>query len=93
MMNENMAYKDDIDEKIRQIRLILLDRETGQESACTVDEAEEWNWSDPELWRICNGWQITSFDNLLFLLTMKAEKGVEEIEILQSPRFMMMSGG
>jgi len=82
-----------IDEKIRKMKLILLDRETGEERSCTLDEAETWDWADPEYWRIVNGWQITSFDGLLFLLSMKAEKGVTEIEILQAPRFMMLSGG
>ena len=82
-----------IDEKIRKMKLILLDRETGEDRCCTLEEAETWDWADPEYWRIVNGWQITSFDGLLFLLSMKAEKGVTEIEILQAPRFMMLSGG
>jgi hypothetical protein len=82
-----------IDEKVRGIRLLILDRETGEETYCTLDDAEAWDWADPEIWRIVNGWQITSFDSLLNLLTMKAEKGVEEIQILQSPRFMMLAGG
>ena len=80
-------------EKVRRMKLILLDRETGEERCCTLDEAETWDWANPELWRIVNGWQITSFDGLLNLLSMKVEKGVEEIEILQSPRFMMLAGG
>jgi hypothetical protein len=84
---------DKIDDKVRKIRLILLDRETGEERCCTLDEAEAWDWANPEMWRIVNGWQITSFDGLVNLLSMKAEKGVEEIEILQSPRFMMLAGG
>jgi len=83
----------DVDEKVRKIRLLLLDRETGEERYCTLDEAETWDWANPEFWRIVNGWQITSFDGLLNILTMKAEKGIEEIQILQAPRFMMLSGG
>ncbi len=83
----------DIDEKVSRIRLLLIDRETGEERYCTLDEAEAWDWANPEFWRIVNGWQITSFDGLLNILTMKAEKGIEEIEILQAPRFMMLSGG
>jgi len=82
-----------IDEKIRRIRLLLLNRETGEERYCTLDEAETWDWANPELWRIVNGWQITSFNDLLNLLSMKAEKSIEEIKILQAPRFMMLSGG
>ncbi len=85
--------KETIDEKIRKIRLVLLDREAEKERYCTLDEAETWDWANPELWRIVNGWQITSFGDLLTLLSMKADKGIEEIEILQAPRFMMLSGG
>lgn len=84
---------DEIDEKVERMRLILLDRETGEERCCTLEEARGWDWANPELWRIVNGWQITSYDGLINLLSMKAEKGVEEIEILQSPRFMMLAGG
>ncbi len=84
---------DEIDERVRRIRLFVLDRETGEETACTLDEAETWDWANPELWRIVNGWQITSFDGFLNLLSMKAEKGVEEIRILQSPRCMILAGG
>jgi hypothetical protein len=90
---EALSVADDIDEKIRRIRLILLDRETGVDRPCTLDEAETWDWSNPEMWRIVSGWQITSFDGLLNLLSMKAERGVPEVEILQAPRFMMLSGG
>ena len=36
-----------IDEKIRRIRLLLLDRETGEERYCTLDEAETWDWANP----------------------------------------------
>ncbi len=82
-----------IDEKVQRMRLVLLDRETGEDRYCTLDEAEKWDWANPELWRIVAGWQITSFDGLVNMLYMKAEKGIEEIEILQAPRFMMLSGG
>ncbi|MGD0661350.1 MAG: hypothetical protein ABSD38_25070 [Syntrophorhabdales bacterium] len=87
------CHHEDIDEKVRRMRLLLLDRETGEERYCTLDEAETWDWANPEFWRIVNGWQITSFDGLLNILSMKAEKGIEEIQILQAPRFMMLSGG
>jgi hypothetical protein len=87
------CHQEDNDEKVRRMRLLLLDRETGEERYCTLDEAETWDWANPEFWRIVNGWQITSFDGLLNILSMKAEKGIEEIQILQAPRFMMLSGG
>jgi len=82
-----------IDEKVQRMRLVLLDRETGEDRYCTLDEAEKWDWANPELWRIVAGWQITSFDGLVNMLYMKAEKGIDEVQILQAPRFMMLSGG
>jgi hypothetical protein len=91
--NTLSVEEDSIDERVRRMRLMLLDRETGQDRLCTLDEAETWDWANPEFWRIVNGWQITSFSGLLNLLYMKAERGVEEVEILQAPRFMMLSGG
>jgi hypothetical protein len=88
-----VSVLDMIDEKVLKIRLILLDRETGEERPCSFEEAEAFDWGNPEMWRIVNGWQITSFSGLIDLLSLKAQRGVEEIEILQAPRFMMMSGG
>ncbi len=85
--------KEEIMRRIRQIKLTVLDRETGQTRSCTLDEARTWDWKNPEVWRIVNGWQITSFQGLLNMLNAKAEKGYTEIEILESPRFMMLSGG
>lgn len=81
------------DDRVRRMRLVLLDRETGRDRCCTLDEAETWDWANPEMWRIVSGWQMTSFDDFLNMLHMKAEKGIEEVQILQAPRFMMLSGG
>lgn len=80
-------------DKVLRIKLKVIDRETGEHKYCSVMETKTWDWSNPEYWRIVNGWQITSFKGLLNLLHMKAEKGCEEIEILQAPRFTMLSGG
>lgn len=80
-------------DKVLKIRLKVTDRETGESTYCSVMETKTWDWANPEYWRIVNGWQITSFKGLLNLLHMKAEKGCEEIEILQAPRFTMLSGG
>lgn len=93
MTNPAPGTGETIDERVQRMRLLLLDRETGEDRYCTLDEAEKWDWANPELWRIVAGWQITSFDGLVNMLYMKAEKGIEEIQILQAPRFMMLSGG
>jgi hypothetical protein len=39
------------------------------------------------------GWQITSFQQLLNILYLKMEKGYTEVEMLESPRFMILAGG
>jgi hypothetical protein len=80
-------------DKVLRIRLKVTDHETGESKYCSVIETKTWDWANPEYWRIINGWQITSYQGLLNLLHLKAEKGYEEIEILEAPRFTMLSGG
>ncbi len=76
-----------------KIRLKVLDRETAEYRYCTLDEAKTWDWENPEIWRMIGGWQITSFQQLLNLLYLKMEKGITEVEMLESPRFMILAGG
>jgi hypothetical protein len=81
------------DERSFKIRLRLFDRENGTSRLVSLDEAKTWNWRDPETWRMIGGWQVTSFQQLLNLLYLKMEKGVEEVEIVEAPRFTMLAGG
>jgi hypothetical protein len=76
-----------------KIKLKLTDRESGQSKYCTLDEAKMWDWGDPETWRMVGGWQIPSFQALLNILYLKMEKGINEVEILEAPRFTMLAGG
>ena len=80
-------------DRVLKMKLKVLDRETGDSRYCTLADAKEWDWANPEVWRIVNGWQITSFKRLLNMLYLKAQKGQDEIEILEAPRFTMLSGG
>ena len=92
--NRNQADGKDADGTIEfSIRLKVVDAETKKSRYCEPDEAQTWDWSNPEIWRVVKGWQITSYDQLVFLLYEKAKKGVEEVELLEIPRFMMLSGG
>ena len=75
------------------IRLKVIDAETKQSRYCDPDEPKDWDWKNPEIWRVVSGWQITSYDQLVFVLYEKARKGIEEVELLEIPRFMMLSGG
>ena len=75
------------------IRLRVFDGETKEKRVVDVEEAKTWDWKDPGVWRVINGWQVTSYARLVSVLRQKQEKGVEEIEILVAPRFSMLSGG
>ena len=76
-------------EKPQKVRLMLRDRETGEVRFCTLDEAKTWDWKNPEVWIMIGHWQITSYEGLLEVLSMKIESGYKEIEIIVAPRFMI----
>jgi hypothetical protein len=84
---------DETRKRLHEMRLKVIDRETGESRYCTLDEAKTWDWANPEVWRIISGWQITSYKKFLSMLLLKADKGQQEVEILEAPRFTMLSGG
>jgi hypothetical protein len=75
------------------IKLWVFDGETKERHIVPIKDTEQWNWKAPGIWRVINGWQVSSYRYLVALLHQKQEKGVEEIEILVAPRFSMLSGG
>jgi hypothetical protein len=87
------AVAEGTNERTFKIKLRLYDRENGVSRIVSLDEAKTWNWRDPETWRMIGGWQVTSFQQLLNLLYLKMEKGIEEVEIVEAPRFTMLAGG
>jgi hypothetical protein len=76
-----------------KIKVTLLDRESGASRPVSLYEAKTWNWGDPETWRMVGGWQITSFQQFLNLLYEKMQAGITEVEVVEAPRFTMLSGG
>lgn len=80
-------------EKILKMKVKVVYRETGESRYCTLDEAKTWDWGNQDTWRIISGWQITSFNGLLNMMHMKAQRGLEEVEILESPRCLLLAGG
>jgi hypothetical protein len=80
-------------EKISKMKVKVVYRETGESRYCSLDEAKTWDWGNQDTWRIVSGWQITSFNGLLSMMHMKAQKGLEEVEVLESPRCLMLAGG
>lgn len=84
---------EELRQRVSHMKLKLTDAEMDESRYVTLEEAKTWDWNNPELWRVISGWQITSYDRFLAMLVRKAERGVEEVEILESPRFTMLAGG
>lgn len=76
-----------------KIRLKVIDMESAATRICEFNEAKTWDWSKPEILRVIDGRQVTSFDCLIEILCYKAEKGYQEVEIYEAPRFMLLAGG
>lgn len=76
-----------------KIRLKVIDMETGTTTICEFNETKTWDWSNPTILRLIDGLQVYSFDRLIEILNYKAEKGYEEVEIYEAPRFMLLGGG
>jgi hypothetical protein len=75
------------------IRLRVLDGEMKETRIVEIEETRAWDWKDPAIWRVINGWQVKSYSALLSILHQKQLKGLEEVEMLEAPRFSMLSGG
>jgi hypothetical protein len=75
------------------MKLKLVDAESGNSRYITPEEAEALDWRDQSMMRMVSGWQISSYQKLVFLLYEKAQKGETEVEMIEAPRFMMLAGG
>jgi hypothetical protein len=76
-----------------KIKLKVIDVENRTTRTCDFNETKEWNWDNPEIMRVIDGWQVTSMEILFEILCYKAEKGYEEVELYEAPRFMLLAGG
>lgn len=76
-----------------KIRLKVIDMESSATRVCELSELERWDWSNPRIWRLIDGRQVTNLDSLIEILCYKAEKGYEEVELYEAPRFMLLAGG
>lgn len=76
-----------------QIKLKVIDMESGASRVCDFNEAKTWDWNNQGMMRIIDGQQINSFDRLIEVLYNKAEKGYKEVELYEGPRFMLLAGG
>lgn len=93
MADTQELSREELRQRVSHMRLKLIDAETDESRYVTLAEAKTWDWNNPEMWRVVSGWQITSYDRFLAMLERKAESGIKEVEILEAPRFTMLSGG
>jgi len=78
---------------VPKIRLKVIDMESRATRICELSELKRWDWSNPRIWRLIEGRQVTNLDSLIEILRYKAEKGFEEVELYEAPRFMLLAGG
>ncbi len=76
-----------------EIKLKVIDMESGESRICELSEAKTWDWSDPKLVRVIGDIQVTGWDKLVEIVRFKAKKGYHEVEIYEAPRFMLLAGG
>jgi hypothetical protein len=87
------AEESDTQHEGLKIELELFDVENNTKRNSGLDEAKTWDWKDPTIMRIIGDFQVTSFEQLLFMLREKEEKGIRKVTLREAPRFMMLSGG
>jgi hypothetical protein len=72
-----------------EISLKVIDMGSGEVKTAKLSEAGTWDFGDPEIARIVDGVQITSWEKLVAVLSRKADKGYKEVAIYEAPRFML----
>ncbi len=75
------------------VKLKVIDMESGQTKVCDFSDTKMWDWSNPEFMRIIDGLQITSREKLVEILSFKAGKGCQEVAVYEAYRFMLHGGG
>ena len=62
-----------IDVKDLTIRLRVHDGETKEKYVVEIAETETWDWKDPGVWRVINGWQVNSYGTLFRSFTRSSK--------------------
>jgi hypothetical protein len=76
-----------------QVKLMVINVETGESRVYSLEEARAWKWGNPDTVRQIDGIQIDSWDKLIQVLSYKAESGHQEVKLYEAPRFMVLAGG
>ena len=94
---EKSGSKTDIDndslEPAPKIKITLVDVEHNTSRTVDLNEAKTWDWKNPEMIRLIGDWQVKNYEALRFILSEKERKGLDEVKIYESPRFMLLCGG
>jgi len=81
------------EEELPNVRLRLIDMESGNTKICELQEARDWDFTTPDVIRMINGIQITSFDNLIRIIKFLKKYESGTVDIYEAPLFMLLAGG
>ncbi len=76
-----------------EVKLKLIDMETGTATMCELEEARKWDWDNPHMMRLIAGLQVTNWDKLVEMVSFRAKRGYQEVEVYEAPRFLLLGGG
>jgi hypothetical protein len=72
-----------------QIKLKIIDMDSGKENTFKLDEAKTWKWDDPTIMHTVGGNNINSWAKLAEIARYQEEKGNTELVVYEVPRFML----
>lgn len=75
------------------IEVKVIDMDSGEDRTVTLENMKDWKWNDDKTIRMVDGIQITSWEQLVQLLSYKMRKGDREFKLYEAPYFMLISGG
>lgn len=81
------------EDRLKDIKLVVVDPESGASKVCGFDDTWHWDWSNRELVIMVDGWEITNLDQLTNILLYKVSKGRQEVKVYETPRAMLLGGG
>lgn len=76
-----------------KVRIKVIDMESGEARVCDFGETKTWEWGVPDLMRMVDGRQITSWHSLAEVVSFKVGKGCQEVEVYEAHRFILLGGG
>jgi hypothetical protein len=71
----------------------VIDMDIEEKRTVTLGNMKDWEWNNNKTIRMIDGVQITSWEQLVQLISYKMRKGDREIKLYEAPHFMLISGG